>query len=335
MRVSEKTKGRLLLCAILLCGLVVGFFGHELLRSNPAQSFWEEFRPVRISGNKFSLVRPLVAYETPEASALHEYASLKRLVQDAIDTHQKTGVIGDVSVYYRNLSTGRWIGVSQGTTYHPASLLKIPVMIAYFKEAESDPSLLAKRVVYKPTTGGNAFETPSTLMQEKTYTIDQLIEHMIVDSDNGATFTLIKLINEDVLKEVYTDIGIRDPGDNSAAYQISTKTYALFFRILYNATYLSPAYSQKALELLSRTTYRDGLVAEIPTSVVVAHKFGEHIGEGSTAEGVELHDCGIVYYPKDDYLLCVMTRATDLAPAESLIQDISKTVYDAESPETR
>jgi hypothetical protein len=43
----------------------------------------------------------------------------------------------------------------------------------------------------------------------------------------------------------------------------------------------------------------------------------------------ELHDCGIVYAPKN-YFLCVMTDGNDLAKLEKMIRDVSKTVYNAE-----
>jgi hypothetical protein len=60
-------------------------------------------------------------------------------------------------------------------------------------------------------------------------------------------------------------------------------------------------------------------------NIPVAHKFGERTG---FAGGVkQLHDCGIVYYPKNPYLLCIMTRGTDFTKLESTIAAVSKMVY--------
>jgi beta-lactamase class A len=159
---------------------------------------------------------------------------------------------------------------------------------------------------------------------------------MIVESDNGATYTLIDNIESNVLNEVYSDLGITHPEEDSANYQIATRTYALFFRVLFNATYLRREYSEQALELLVRATYRDGLNALLPKDLTVAHKFGEHVvsSDRKTPEGIELHDCGIVYYPEHPYLLCVMTRAKEQSDAESMIQQISKEVYETVKSDT-
>ena len=295
-----------------------------------ATTFFNGISPVRAANDRFKLVDPLIAYETPEATPLLEYASLKQKVRGIIAHATTTKIASDVSVYYRDFNSGRWIAIRRNVMYYPASLLKIPVMIAYFRRAESESSILNAKVTYKGESSENTFEAPSHLVVGRSYSIRELIEHMIVDSDNGATYTLLAKIDTGLLSEVYTDLGIKDPGGDSANYEISAKTYALFFRILYNATYLSPAASEQALEMLSRTTYKDGLVAGVPQGVEVAHKYGEHIlTEGGTATGVELHDCGIVYRPSRPYLLCVMTSAKDIASATTIIASISKTIYEA------
>jgi hypothetical protein len=41
----------------------------------------------------------------------------------------------------------------------------------------------------------------------------------------------------------------------------------------------------------------------------------------------QLHDCGIIYYPGNPYLLCVMTRGTDWSALEKTIQTISAMTY--------
>lgn len=285
--------------------------------------------PLRSSDSKLPLIHALVAYETPEAVDFKEYVSLKEHLEGVIRDMISAGTAEGVSVYYRNLKTARWIAIDKNARYYPASLLKVPVLIAYYKQRESDPKLFDEYVTYHRISV-NEFESESTLQVGQSYSIQELLERMIVDSDNGATYTLLSHINENVLSEVYTDLGIDDPGEDSSRYQISTKTYALFFRILYNATYLSPQASEEALELLTRTTYEKALVAGLPGGTQVAHKFGEHIvTENGKPVGEELHDCGIVYLPEHPYLLCVMTRAASLAAAESVIQSISKTVYGA------
>ena len=46
-------------------------------------------------------------------------------------------------------------------------------------------------------------------------------------------------------------------------------------KALYNSSLLSPVNSVYTLELMMRATFKQGIVAGLPTGVDVAHKFGE------------------------------------------------------------
>jgi beta-lactamase class A len=151
---------------------------------------------------------------------------------------------------------------------------------------------------------------------------------MIVTSDNGAKQLLQESIPATSLDRIFTDLQIPIPNDDS--YVISPRHYSLFFRVLYSGTYLDKALSEQALQLLSETTYTNGLVGDLPDGLVVAHKFGQHIGREGTPnqeKSRELHDCGIVYYKPSPYFVCIMTRGTNLEDLESSIRDVSHLIY--------
>jgi hypothetical protein len=76
---------------------------------------------------------------------------------------------------------------------------------------------------------------------------------------------------------------------------------------------------------MTRSTFKDGLVAGVPEGTIVAQKFGER----SLETGQQLHNCGIVYVPSQPYLLCVMTQGTNVASLRSVIRDISAITYRA------
>jgi beta-lactamase class A len=105
---------------------------------------------------------------------------------------------------------------------------------------------------------------------------------------------------------------------------MNIKEYVSLFRVLFNVSYLNKEASEKALELLTRVEFKDGLPAGLPANIVVAHKFGERIVNGLS----QLHDCGIVYYPSHPYLICIMTRGADFTQLSKHIQEISKITYD-------
>ena len=152
---------------------------------------------------------------------------------------------------------------------------------------------------------------------------------MIIDSDNGAMSLLIDNTDPRYITDLFAEMGITNPSDTSGSvdkYGISAKMYSLFFRVLYSSTIVNRDNSEKALELLSKTTFKNGISAGVPGDLTVAHKFGEHV---SLPLGIEFHDCGIIYYPKNPYLLCVMTKGDNVDELIAVISDISKKVYQA------
>ena len=92
-----------------------------------------------------------------------------------------------------------------------------------------------------------------------------IIKHMIKYSDNQASVFLEKHIDPEVFKSVFTDVGIQFPPivDGQFDNNIRVVDYASFFRVLYNASYLSQEHSAEILNLLTKTDFRDGLVAGI------------------------------------------------------------------------
>ncbi len=323
--------GLLLLAIALGIGFAGGYAEGKAKSSDVVESIDKSLTPIEENGTSYTFVHPLLAYHIPEATVFGDYLSLKDSIQSIINSEIASDHAKRVSVYFRDLDAGRWVGIDQDATYHPASLLKVPIMIAYYKNAEQDPSTFSQSVIYDPRVmPSDPFTAPSALIAGHAYSVQSLIEYMITDSDNGATFTLLNRINSDFLHAVYTEPGIQDPGDDSASYQISARTYGLFFRILYNTTYLSPEYSERALKLLSQATFTDGLAAGVPKGTVVAHKYGDHIlTSNGSVTGVELSDCGIIYYPAHPYLLCVMTSSYNEPTASKIIADISRTAYSA------
>ncbi|HYV33420.1 MAG TPA: serine hydrolase, partial [Candidatus Limnocylindria bacterium] len=241
------------------------------------------------------------------------------------------GKLTQASVYIRDLTDNHWAGINEQAQYEPASLLKVVIMMTYLKQAEDNPGLLSQKLLYTQQLQNDStspYDAASNLEVGKSYKVDDLIKNMIVNSDNGAKNTLIDAIDVNALNEFYSLLNIKNPGDSTADYTISTQTYSLLFRILFNATYLNYANSEKALELLSQATFKDGLAAGLPEGVSVAHKFGEYVPEsnGEITE-IGLHDCGIIYYPDHPYLLCVMTLGKNLDDLSSLIQNISRLAY--------
>ncbi len=283
-----------------------------------------EFELHDLSGSGFT--SPLLACELGKSIQSSTSLVSEQALRDFIATQKSQGKITEMSVYFRDLNNGPWIGIDEDKPYAPASLAKVPILITYLKLAEQDAHLLETNVDYiKQVSVDNAFFKPREELEVgKTYSINELLRRMIVYSDNESLALLLDHIEplEETLQKTFdqTDVKYAVHTDD----KISVKSYASFFRILYNASYLSQPSSEYALKLLSMSDFKQGLVHGLPANIKVAHKFGERSSAGNEKQ---LHDCGIVYVPHHPYLLCVMTKGNDFDQLAGVISDVSKLVY--------
>jgi beta-lactamase class A len=268
------------------------------------------------------LINPLLEYVTPQD--LPQLTLFHDAMAKQVDYEESHNLATKIGVYWRDLE-GHWVGVNEGDPFSPASLLKVPVMIAYLKLAESQPAILTNRFTYDGSFDANTLEDLKplkSLQAGQSYTVDELLKFMIGYSDNNANDILFNNLPPGYLQQIFKDLKV--PFPSSQSDYLGPRTYSLFFRILYNATYLNEDMSQKALELLAYPDFPEGISASVPEKITVAQKFGEHVFPDGTNE---LHDCGIVYYPTRPYILCVMTKGTNLIDLTKVIQSISAMVY--------
>jgi beta-lactamase class A len=164
-------------------------------------------------------------------------------------------------------------------------------------------------------------EDANRMVLGRSYTIDELINRMISRSDNEAANLLD--INIDILelRNILQAILFEQTHTDDTTNFLSVKNYASFFRILFNASYLNKTMSEKALSYLAILDFPAGIAAGIPKGIPEATKFGYR--KFMKDDILQLHDCGIIYYPAHPYLLCVMTRGTNLGKLTEIIRDIS------------
>ncbi len=324
------------LAACLAIILVSAFFGFTVGKfSNHQEAFLTE---TRLSDSHYRFTNPLLDYQpAPPALITRNIRELEDNLNEFIESEIEQSHIINASVYYRDLENGPWISVNGDNEYTPASLLKVPLLIAYYKQAEKDPSILTRSITYKDEFSSipshNLEHTPSTINLGDTYTVSELLEMMIKQSDNIATLLLEANIESEQAEQVFLDFDIPLPDFVDPRKSNTTaRQYAGVFRILYNGTYLSKDYSEKALGLLSETNFTDGLVAGVPATVLVSHKFGVS-NDGDTKQ---LHDCGIVYDETiRTYTICVMTSGSDYTQMAQTIEHISAMVYNSLSENTQ
>lgn len=315
--------------ALAVAGFVAGSYYAKQESTAIVEGIDDENDISELRAGGFKFINPLLECDNYKASKKTKIVlletELKKYVQKQLD--EKNALI--ISIYFRDLNNGPWVGINENENYSPASLLKVPILIAVLKKAESDPEMLNRKLFYeRPVDQFGQNITDNNMIQPgNSYSVEDLLMRMIKHSDNEAKDLLFNLIGGDYFQKVINELGLYIPGITTEDF-MSVRNYSSFFRVLYNATYLSKGMSEKALYILSNTSFEDGIVAGVAKGVTVAHKFGERGYRDTNVK--QLHDCGIVY-PKDQapYLLCVMTRGTDFKQEAKIIAEISSIVYNS------
>lgn len=276
--------------------------------------------------DRYNFINP--SFRCVEAEQKQEYVVFKEKLISHINDLRSVG-IQSVAVYFRDLENGPWFGIDEDELFSPASTMKVPVMVAYYKKAQEDPSILQRQIEIgntDPTGDEDVLE--GSLQVGATYTVDELIRRMIVYSDNAPLHILFAYLgfffpSDDIFAETLAEMGMAK-SEGSVDDYMTVKRYASVYRVLYNASYLSKDMSQRALDMLSRSASPQGIRDGVPQDVQVAHKFGLRT---PTDAAIQLHDCGIVYYPQNHYILCIMTKGSNVEALSAAIRDISAMTY--------
>ncbi|GIV28737.1 MAG: hypothetical protein KatS3mg027_2551 [Bacteroidia bacterium] len=164
-----------------------------------------------------------------------------------------------ISLYFEYLATGSNISVNKDLKIWPASLIKIPVAMAAMKKVEKGDWQLTNELVIldedKDSEFGSLYQQPSGT----TITIEELFKQTLVESDNTAHFVFLRNLDANELESVYNHLGLENELEvlkqNSVGEvvdnRMTAKNYSVFFRSLYNATYLSAYYANYLLQILA------------------------------------------------------------------------------------
>lgn len=218
------------------------------------------------------------------------------------------------SVYLKDLTTGNVISINE-RAQESASLIKLYVMGAVMQEIQN----------------GNL---------EMNDTTKHLLDEMITVSDNSATNELVRYLNKDHdhkkgMKKVNAFIkaqgfeytheynGLEDTSlwyDTDTKNTTSAKDCGRLLERIYRGEFVSHLASRQMEELLlnQQVTYK--IPSTIPSESRVANK----TGETSDCE----NDAAIVYTPKGDYILCIMScEVSSKSSAVDSLQEMSSLIY--------
>lgn len=221
--------------------------------------------------------------------------------------------------YFEYLPTGTSIGINEKVEFGTASLIKVPISMAYFHYKErlglKEDLIVTIQENHLDSNFGDLWKRGAGTK----ISLEEAVRLALVESDNTALLVLAANIPREDFNEVYEglDIDLKIQDEETI---ITAKQYSSILKALYFSSVLTKDNSQKILELLAQTKFNDKLPAGVPEGIPVAHKFG--------ILGNELfQDCGIVYVPKRPYILCMVSHSTEDLARERM-KSISAKIYE-------
>ena len=237
----------LLTVIISVCatGILINWFQNNTPQAEKINCPEQDDSKVNVLRNRENgLIHPILFVEIESEKMLQP---VKAKLNQYIEEKTKAGVLVSASVYLKDLKNGVYITINPDSLYDPASLMKVPLLLLYYKEAETNPSILKKTYLFSSDTKNATVETikDKTLVAGKSYSVEELLFYMIAYSDNEAFWILYDHIDNAKLEEFDKTLHIPNHIDG-IHFPVSDKHYitnvnsvAHYFNVIYNATFLN------------------------------------------------------------------------------------------------
>lgn len=232
-------------------------------------------------------------------------------------TSDLSGVYG---LYVSRLSNGSNYGVNQNELFTAASLIKLPVIFAMYKQSEEGKIDLNEKYKLKESDkirgSGSLYGKPSGYL----ITYREIVRLMGKQSDNTAFNIAKNILGKEKINEVINELGmVRTSLDKN---ETTPGDIGVYFERLQNGNLLSDASRSEILELLTDTIYEDLLPEGLPEEIKIAHKYGSEVHA--------LNDAGIIF-SDDPFIVVILSKKVIEKEAREVIPEIAKTIYEIES----
>jgi len=301
----------MLIVCVVLC--IASFAGGYLLHgANRSATYTNTDQ-----SSNFPLLAKRLFLEDPSDTIIN----FSKLREDLKAYMSKNSLNG--SLYFEYLPTGTSVRIDGDDEQVAASLMKIPVVMEMYREAELGRIDIDQKIALKSEWLDKDFGDLYKKGAGYELTLREAAKEALLKSDNTAVAMIlystrgILSLNENVI----SSLDVSFSRDDKSQIAISARSYASFLKCLYFSCYINYKNSQEVLESLTMTEFNNRLRLGVPKEVKLAHKIG-------TYSNITQSDCGIIYEEKRNYLLCVMLQAPDNSTGNAHIAALSKLTYD-------
>ena len=238
---------------------------------------------------------------------------------------------GRVGIYIKDLETGKTWNYNADRLFPSASLIKVPIMAAVFEKIKLGVITLDTQIklTRRERVGGSG--SLKWVRDGTSLSVMEIIYKMITESDNTATRMLIDYVGMPYLAGAFKSLGLERTNITSEGMSLSSgrvlrenyttaREMASLLERIYAGELVSGEFSEFMLDMLKRTKSRSRLRKGLPLGWEIGHKTG--------LLRKACHDVGIVFSPRGDYVIAVLTsEVPNYSSAKTFISKVAKLTY--------
>jgi beta-lactamase class A len=265
-----------------------------------------------------------VEVKLPALKLSQEIMPLKTAVQQLAAKNAKL-IPG---MFFVDLDTGGYIDLNSNLTFSAASMIKVPVLVAFFQDVDAGKIRLDEKLTMtKEVIGGGSGDMQYKPVGTK-FTALETANRMIVISDNTATNMLIaRMGGAAALNQRFQSWGLTVTQiqnllpDLSGTNTTSPRDLGQLMALVNQGDLMSLRSRDRLLEIMRRTKTRTLLPRGLGSGSIIAHKTGDI--------GSMVGDVGLIDMPSGKRYIGVamVKRPHNDNRAQELIRQTSRAVY--------
>ncbi|HBW21818.1 MAG TPA: hypothetical protein DEF68_00385 [Elusimicrobia bacterium] len=238
---------------------------------------------------------------------------------------------GHVGIYIKDLNSDKVWEYNPDRLFPSASLIKVPIMIAVCDKIKRGELSLDTQIKLTRRDRAGGSGSLKWVREGTSLSVMEIIYKMITESDNTATRMLLDYAGMDYFQRAFEQMGlvytkIYPEGFSLTSGWVARENYttaremAGLMERIYKGEVVDRNLSEFMLEVLKHNKSRSRLRKGLPLGWEIGHKTG--------LLRRSCHDVGVVFSPRGDYLISVLTsEVPNYSSAKGFISSVAKLTY--------
>ena len=239
---------------------------------------------------------------------------------------------GHVGIYIKDLNSDKVWEYNPDRLFPSASLIKVPIMVAICEKIKRSELSLDTRIKLTRRDRAGGSGSLKWVREGTSLSVMEIIYKMITESDNTATKMLIDYAGIGYFQQAFSGLGlvytkIYPEGLSLTSNRVVRENYttaremAVLMERIYKGEMVDRNLSEFMLDVLKHNKSRSRLRKGLPLGWEIGHKTG--------LLRKSCHDVGIVFSPRGDYIIAVLTSdVPNYSSAKGFISRVAKLTYE-------